>query len=139
MQCKGYHLSLLCDKISVFYAQKYPKFITHTAKNTVILPNFLVWKFCGKAQFLHSFGRNFDILRRITQRYRATSKMFDRILDALLVWCVKITVRHLRALQYWKLTKKYHRCYYEIRCIFEKTKICNNREISIIFGKKDAS
>ena len=23
-----------------------------TAKNTVILPNFLVWKFCGKAQFL---------------------------------------------------------------------------------------
>ena len=29
----------------------------HTAKNTVILPNFLVWKFCGKAQFLHSFWR----------------------------------------------------------------------------------
>ena len=28
-----------------------------TAKNTVISPNFLVWKFCGKAQFPHSFGR----------------------------------------------------------------------------------
>ena len=30
-------------------------------------------------------------------------------------------------------------CCYEIRCIFEKTKICNNREISIIFWKKDTS
>ena len=29
---------------------------TSTGKNTVISPNFLVWKFCGKAQFLHSFG-----------------------------------------------------------------------------------
>ena len=29
----------------------------HRTKNTVILPNFLVWKFCGKAQFPHSFGR----------------------------------------------------------------------------------
>ena len=27
------------------------------AKNSVIPPNFLVWKFCGKAQFLHSFRR----------------------------------------------------------------------------------
>ena len=26
-----------------------------TAKNTVISPNFLVWKFCGKVQFLQSF------------------------------------------------------------------------------------
>ena len=31
--------------------------ITNTAKNTVISPNFLVWKFCGKAQFPHSYGR----------------------------------------------------------------------------------
>ena len=29
----------------------------HTAKNTVISPNFLVWKFCRKAQFLQTFGR----------------------------------------------------------------------------------
>ena len=28
-----------------------------TAPNTVISPNFLVWKFSGKAQFPHSFGR----------------------------------------------------------------------------------
>ena len=27
-----------------------------TAKNTVISPNLMVWKFCGKAQFPHSFG-----------------------------------------------------------------------------------
>ena len=28
-----------------------------TAKNIVVSPNLLVWTFCGKAQFLHSFGR----------------------------------------------------------------------------------
>ena len=28
-----------------------------TASNPVISPNFMVWKFCGKAQFPHSFGR----------------------------------------------------------------------------------
>ena len=26
----------------------------NTMKNTVISPNFLMWKFCGKAQFPHS-------------------------------------------------------------------------------------
>ena len=31
--------------------------VPYTAKNTEISPNFLVWKFCGKAQFPHSFGR----------------------------------------------------------------------------------
>ena len=31
------------------------KNFSHTAKNTVILPNFLVWKFCGEAQFPHNF------------------------------------------------------------------------------------
>ena len=29
----------------------------YTAKNTVILPNFLVWKFCRKAQFPHNIWR----------------------------------------------------------------------------------
>ena len=29
-----------------------------TAENPVISPNFLVFKFCGKSQFPHSFGRN---------------------------------------------------------------------------------
>ena len=31
------------------------KFVWNTAKNTVISPDFLVRKFCGKAQFPHSF------------------------------------------------------------------------------------
>ena len=31
-------------------------FINFTAKNTLISPDFLVWKFCGKTQFPHSFG-----------------------------------------------------------------------------------
>ena len=31
--------------------------IISTAKNIVISPDFLVWKFCGMAQFPHSFGR----------------------------------------------------------------------------------
>ena len=38
---------------------------TCTAENTVVSPNFLVWKFCGKAQFLHNFGR-------FTQNYAET-------------------------------------------------------------------
>ena len=32
------------------------KLETNTTRNTVISPNFLLWKFCEKAQFLHSFG-----------------------------------------------------------------------------------
>ena len=32
--------------------------VIYIAKNIVISPDFLVWKFCGKAQFRHSFGRN---------------------------------------------------------------------------------
>ena len=37
------------------YVQLHAK--AYTAKNPVISPNFLVWKFYGKAQFPHSFGR----------------------------------------------------------------------------------
>ena len=33
------------------------KIMSITAKNPVISPNFRVWKFCGKAQVPHSFGR----------------------------------------------------------------------------------
>ena len=32
--------------------------VIFTMKNTVIPPSFLVWKFCGEAQFPDSFGRN---------------------------------------------------------------------------------
>ena len=33
------------------------KFVSYTAKNTVILPDFLPWKFCGKGQYPQNFGR----------------------------------------------------------------------------------
>ena len=38
-----------------------------TAKNTVISPDFLVWKFCGKVQFPYCFGRfarNYKTIRK---------------------------------------------------------------------------
>ena len=43
--------------------EKYSLFIT--AKNTVISPNFLVQKFCGKEQFPHSFGRFARTVRKL--------------------------------------------------------------------------
>ena len=57
--------------VKVFFVEKFASFFSEaviflqppwilwngTTYNTVILPNFLVWKFCGKAQFLHSFGQ----------------------------------------------------------------------------------
>ena len=42
-------------------------FVRYVTKNFVISPNILVWKFCGKAQFRHSFGWirwNLNIFRR---------------------------------------------------------------------------
>ena len=33
-----------------------PHSLSVTTKSTVISPNFLMWKFCGKEQFTHSFG-----------------------------------------------------------------------------------
>ena len=30
---------------------------TDTSQNTIVSPNLLVWKFCGKAQFPQSFGK----------------------------------------------------------------------------------
>ena len=48
----------LCEVSRHIYAEKNRNFgDSYTAKNTVISPDFLVWKFCGKAQFPHSFGR----------------------------------------------------------------------------------
>ena len=38
-----------------------------TAKNTVISPNFLMWKFCGKSQFTHSFRRIAGIVEILPQ------------------------------------------------------------------------
>ena len=46
---------------------------TFTAKNTVISPNFLAWKFCGKAKFPHSFGRFFR--KKLHQTLRLMKKI----------------------------------------------------------------
>ena len=42
-----------------------------TAKNTLISPNFLMWKFCGKTQFSQSFTQ-------YTQNTTKTAR-FDKI------------------------------------------------------------
>ena len=42
--------------VSYIGKKKSGKKMLSTAKNTVISPDFLVWKFCGKTQLLHSFG-----------------------------------------------------------------------------------
>ena len=47
---------------SNFTSSRRPSFgdninVTLTAKNTAISPNFLVWKYCGKARFPHGFRR----------------------------------------------------------------------------------
>ena len=80
----------------------------HTAKNTVILPNFLVWKICAKAQFPHSFGRfarithqeiswNYGILRSVAYKnilhlfFSATlSKLLRTIVDVFIncLWSI---------------------------------------------------
>ena len=50
-----------------------------TAKNIVISPNFVMWKFWGKAQFQHSFGRvtrNYaEIVLSIKLRYFSQCRM----------------------------------------------------------------
>ena len=59
-QIYGFIILVIASKFTIFSYQE-----TYTAKNTVILPDFLVRKFCGKVQFLHS-------LRRISQNYAET-------------------------------------------------------------------
>ena len=54
----------------IFQYTNFLNFIT--AENTVISTNFLVWKFCGKAQFWHSFGKmvkRTQTIRRQQQRH----------------------------------------------------------------------
>ena len=51
-QCIRYSIVLICFGWEIGHPLS-----TYTGKTTVISPNFLVWKFCGKAQFPRSFGR----------------------------------------------------------------------------------
>ena len=81
------------------------EFLTFTAENTAISPNFLVWKFCGKAQFPQSFGRSilrsdyvkfWDPALIVTKRYiyvindRSHNK-YDAIMERLPVYLWKLS------------------------------------------------
>ena len=48
------HLQILSNRESTVAAP----ISSYTASNVVISPNFLVWRFCGKAQFLR-IARNY--------------------------------------------------------------------------------
>ena len=49
---------LLCFSKRVYiWLNTRQNIFSRTSSNTLISPNFLVWIFCGKAQFPHSFGR----------------------------------------------------------------------------------
>ena len=69
-----------------------------TAKNPVISPNFMVWKFCGKAQFPHSFGRIARNFRVLIQKY-AQFRVFGKgsrtsFSTTFYVWFFKKNVSH---------------------------------------------
>ena len=51
--------------ISIYWSKSVDLNSIELRKNIVISPNILVWKFCGKLQFPHSFGR-------FTQNYAKT-------------------------------------------------------------------
>ena len=50
--CNNQRIMLLLNLYTLWYGIA----SFSTVKNTVISPNFLVWKYCGKVQFPHSFG-----------------------------------------------------------------------------------
>ena len=52
-----------------FWKTGVKKVFTHTAKSTATSSNFLVWEFCGKAQFPHSFGRIAQICSNFQQNF----------------------------------------------------------------------
>ena len=56
--------------IGSFFLSKFQGYVPSTAKNTLISSNFLVWEFCGKAPFPHSFGQ-------IARNYAHTRKLGD--------------------------------------------------------------
>ena len=62
-------ICLMCY-VQIASLNKQGRFITtfskaNTARNTIITPNFLVWRFCGMAQFLHN-------IRPIARNYAET-------------------------------------------------------------------
>ena len=61
----------------------------YTTKNTVILPNFVVWKFCGKAQFPHSFRQFARNYAETVPFYKiSTHGIFCSVMYVLFTPCV---------------------------------------------------
>ena len=61
-----------------------------TTKNTVISPDFLVFKFCGKAQFPYRFGR---IVRNYTDLLRIIkTKPVENTYDGVLLFSVFLNI-----------------------------------------------
>ena len=59
---------MIIKLLQVFFHVSNQKFLqpkTNTAKNIVVSPNFLVWKFCGKAQFPHPEMKVLSVLGKI--------------------------------------------------------------------------
>ena len=55
--CSTLTRSTWINFIEIKYYVSETTIFTSTVKNTIISPDFLVWKFCRKAQFPHSFRR----------------------------------------------------------------------------------
>ena len=53
----------------------------NSAKNIVISPDFLVWKFCGNAQFPHSFGNSCAFLQNFHTRKSGEITIFFPVLN----------------------------------------------------------
>ena len=52
-----WHSIMQLKRFQVFVDSDAAVTATHTTENTEISHNFIMWKFCGKAQFPQSFGR----------------------------------------------------------------------------------
>ena len=67
-----------------------------TAKNPVISPSFLVWKFCGKAQFPNSFGRfSRNHAETVPFHKISTPENLVKLRDFCSGWCPKVKDRYL--------------------------------------------
>ena len=69
-------------------------FSISTAKNTVISPDFLMWKFCGKAQLPHSFGQ-FAIRPKLCGNCAFPQNFHTRKLSEITVFFVACHLTHI--------------------------------------------
>ena len=86
------------------------KCFTYTTKSTVISPNFLVWEFCGNAQFPHSFHKISTPGNQVKLRYfsQCQSGYRERICNFFLfLYLYNIAYRLVYPLYYKRLEDSY--------------------------------